>query len=191
MWFVLTGRLRAAVAAAVTVVALSLATLPVVGLGPWLDYPTVLLNLSPPTELSFVLAPSAWLAEILPARIAQVLVMAAGLATVAWVARRRSPVVGFSVTVAVAILVTPALYPHYLAIMVLPLLVAVRYVRPLGWVVVAYVLMLGIEIDALGEARLFVNRALLSIGPLVLVAGLIWSGRAGDGRDVGATGQRA
>jgi alpha-1,2-mannosyltransferase len=50
LWFLLTGRLRAAAAAGIVMAALVAITLPLTGLGPWLDYPTV-LELGPPDPL--------------------------------------------------------------------------------------------------------------------------------------------
>src|SRR6185503_20893551 len=46
IWFLLTRRYRAAVGAVVGFAAAALATLPFTGIQPWLDYPTVLANLS-------------------------------------------------------------------------------------------------------------------------------------------------
>jgi hypothetical protein len=157
-----------------------------VGLQTWLDYPTVLLNLGPPTDLTFVLAPSAWLSQGMPARLAQVLVTLSGVAVVIWAARNRSEPVSFAVVVATSVLIAPALYPHYLAIMVLPMLLAIRYVRPAWWLVVAYVLMLGLEIDAFGDARHLVTRMALTGGALLLTGTLLWFGRARQMRPIPA-----
>jgi alpha-1,2-mannosyltransferase len=177
LWFLLTGRRRAAVAAFVTMAALTIATLPITGPGPWLDYPVVLLNLGPPTELADVLAPSVWLSSVLPATIARIVVTVAGLATVVWASRRTLEPVGFSVAVATSVLIAPALYPHYLAIMVLPLLLAIRYAPPPAWVAVAYLMMFSFEIEALGDAAWIGSRALPTIGALFVVVGLVRFGR--------------
>ena len=152
VWFLLAGRPKAALASVLTMAILALATLPFVGLEPWLQYPTVLANLGPPTDLTFVLAPSAWLSAVIPARIAQGVVLIMGLALVALAARRGPGPVGYAIAVAVSVLIAPALYPHYLAIMVFPLLVAIRYAPAPLWIGVAVVCMFGYEIDALGDA---------------------------------------
>lgn len=182
LWFLLTGRFRAAAAAVVTMAVLALATLPVIGLGPWLDYPTVLANLGPPTELTDVLAPTVWLSAVMPPLVARVLVTIIGIATVAWVARRRSDEAGFAVTVVVSLLIAPALYPHYLAIMVLPLLFALRLRLPAVQVGVVFMSATGGGPEVFGDAAWIVNRALPTIGALLLIAGLIWFGRARDAR---------
>ena len=59
------------------------------GLQPWLDYPTVLLNLGAPTELTDVLAPTVCLSAVMPSAVARSIVIVAGLAVVVWAARRR------------------------------------------------------------------------------------------------------
>ena len=66
----------------------------------------------------------------------------------------------------------PALYHHYLAILVLPLLLALRWAPPWGWVAVAYLAMFGGEQAALGEASWVVNRLLPTLGALLLLGGL-------------------
>jgi hypothetical protein len=71
LWFLMTRRFRAAGVAVLTMALLAGATLPVVELQAWLDYPTVLLNLGPPTELSFVLAPTVWPSSVLPSLVAR------------------------------------------------------------------------------------------------------------------------
>jgi alpha-1,2-mannosyltransferase len=177
VWFVVTGRTRAAAAALVTMLALFVATLPFIGLGPWLDYPVVLLNLGPPGDLTDVLAPTVWLGAVLPETLARIVVTTAGLVAAWWVASRRSEPVGFAVTAALSILIAPALYQHYLAVLVLPLLLAIRHAPPLAWVVVAYLLMSGGEQPALGDAVWIVNRVLPTAGALLVVAGLAWFGR--------------
>jgi alpha-1,2-mannosyltransferase len=180
VWFLLTGRLRVAAAALMTIALLAVATLPVSGIGPWLDYPTVLLNLGPPIELADVLAPTVWLSGILPSSAARILVIVAGLVVVVWAARRRSDPVSFGIAVAVSLLIAPALYPHYLAIMVLSMLLALRYAPPPVWVAVAYLMMFSFEIEALGDSAWIGSRALPTIGALFVVVGLVWFGRHRD-----------
>jgi len=177
LWFLLTGRTRAAAVAIVTVVVLALATLPIVGLGPWLEYPVVLLNLGPPVDTTDVLAPTAWLSTVMPSLVARVMVTVAGLTVVVWATRYRSEAVSYAIAVGVSILIAPALYQHYLAVLVLPLLLAMRFAPPLGWVVVAYLLMSGGEQAALGDVVWIVNRLLPTLGALLVVGGLLWFGR--------------
>jgi alpha-1,2-mannosyltransferase len=177
LWFLLTGRMRAAAASVVAMGLLVLATLPVAGLQAWLDYPTVLANLGPPTELTDVLAPSVWLAGIMPPLLAQALVTVAGVAAVVWAARRRSEAVSFGVAVAVSVLIAPALYPHYLAILVLPMLIALRYAPSAGWVGLVWLSAMGGGPEVFGDAAWIANRVVPLLGALLLVAGLIWFGR--------------
>ncbi len=176
-WFLLTGRIRAAAAAMVAMVLLAAATVPIVGIGQWLDYPAVLLNQGLPIDVTDLLAPTVWLSEVMPPVVARVVVTVAGLALVVWTARRRSAPVSFAVAVAVSILISPALYQHYLAVLVLPLLLAIRYAPPLAWVGLAYLLMSGGEQEALGDVTWIFNRVLPTLGALLVVAGLIRFGR--------------
>ena len=124
LWLVLTGRVRGAIAALVTIAVLALVDLPFTGVEPWLQYPVVLLNLGAPVDTQDVLAPSVWLSALMPPLVARIVVTAAGSLAVVWAARRRSEPVSFAVAVAVSILIAPALYQHYLVILVLPMLLA-------------------------------------------------------------------
>lgn len=180
LWFLLTGRYRAAGAAVVTMVLLILVTLPVTGLQLWSDYPVVLANLGPPVEFTDVLAPSAWLSVIMPPLAARALVTAVGIAVVIWAARRRSAPISFAVTVVVSVLIGPSLFPHYLAMLVLPMLLAIRYAPPMGWVGLVWLSALGGGAEVFGDATWIVNRAIPTLGALALVVGLAWFGRHGD-----------
>jgi alpha-1,2-mannosyltransferase len=177
LWFLLTGRLRAAAAAVVAMALLALATLPVVGLRSWLDYPTVLANLGRPTELTDVLAPTVWLSVVMPPLVAQAMVTLAGIATVAWVARHRSEAASFAVTVIVSLLIAPALYPHYLAIMALPLLFALRLRLPAVLLLLVFLSANGGGPEVFGDLAWIVNRAIPTLGAIALVTGFIWYGR--------------
>ena len=115
----------------------------------------------------------------MPPLVARIAVTAVGLAAVVWASRRRSEPVSFAVAVAVSILIAPALYQHYLVILVLPMLLAVRFAPPLIWVIVAYVLLSGGEQEALGEFVWVVNRLLPTLGALLVVAGLLAFGQRG------------
>jgi hypothetical protein len=74
--------------------------------------------------------------------------------------------------VVVGVLVAPAVYHHYLALLVLPMLLALGAGVPLRWIAVAYFLMWGGQQTALGELAWIVNRALPTLGALVLLAAL-------------------
>ncbi len=177
VWFLLSGRYRAAAAAVVAMAAIAVATLPVVGLGSWLDYPIVLLNLGPPVDERDVLAPTAWLSAFMAPAVARIVVTAAAMGVIVWVTRHRPVPVGFAVTVALSVLIAPALYPHYLAIMLLPLLLALRHAPSLAWIGLAWLLMNGFEPEALGDAVAIVSRVVPTIGALLVVVTLVWFGR--------------
>ena len=185
LWFLLTGRYRAAAAALATMGVLAIATLPVTGLQPWLDYPTVLANLGPPDRLENALAPTVWLSEVMPRLAARLLVTAAGVLVVAWAARGRPEAVSFAIATAVSILIAPALYPHYLAVLVLPMLLALRHAPSAGWLLLVYASASNAWPQGLGDA-ITMNRILMTGGALLLVAGLAWFGRsARDSADTG------
>ena len=173
LWFLLTGRPRAAIAALASIAVLALITLPFTGLEPWLQYPSVLLNLGSPTDTQDVLAPSVWLSAAMPPLLARIVVTVTGLAIFAWAVARRSEPVSFAVAVAVSILIAPALYQHYLALLVLPMLLALRFAPQVAWVAVAFVLLSGGEQEALGDWVWIVNRALPTFGAILVVAGLL------------------
>jgi alpha-1,2-mannosyltransferase len=188
VWFLVTGRVRAAVAAVAAMALLVVATLPVVGLDPWLEYPRVLANLGRPVELTDVLAPTVWLSALMSPLVAQALVTIVGIAIVVWVARRSVDAVSFATTVVVSLLIAPALYPHYLAIMILPLLLAVRLHLPWLLMLVVFVSAFGGGQEVFGEAAWVFNRAVPVIGALLLVGGLVWYGPRGHGRPSEAAG---
>ena len=169
LWFLLTRRWQGAAFVVVGIVATTLVTLPFTGLQPWLDYPTVLANLSAPADTRDTLAPTVWLAEwigFLPARL---IVTGVGLVVVAWAALRLTTRMSFTVAVLVSILVAPALYHHYLAILVLPFLLLLAEGRPIAWLAVAYLLMSGGEQTALGDLSWILNRGLPTAGALLLL----------------------
>jgi alpha-1,2-mannosyltransferase len=191
LWFVLRRRWTAALAATLTMGALVIATLPIVGLQPWLDYPTVLLNLGPPVDSTDTVAPSVWLSTFLPPSAARVVVIGIGLAIVLWTSTRRAEPVSYAVAVVVSVLIAPALYHHYLAILVLPMLLAIRWAPPLWWLGLAYIAMFGGEQEALGDAVWIVNRLLPTVGALAVLVGLSLRGSpsspsASSSRAVGA-----
>jgi len=170
LWLLLTRRWQGAAFVVVGVVATTLVTLPFTGIQPWLDYPTVLANLSAPSDTRDTLAPTVWLAEwigFLPARL---IVGGLGIAILAWSALRSTTRMSFTVAVLVSILVAPALYHHYLAILVLPFLLLLAEGRPLGWLGLAYLLMSGGTQTVLGDWSWVVNRGFPTAGALLLLA---------------------
>jgi glycosyl transferase family 87 len=185
LWLLLTGRVRGAIAALIAMVALAVVSLPVVGLEAWLQYPAVLFNLGAPDNTRDILAPTVWLSTVMPPLLARLVVTGACLGAVVWTTLRRSERVSFGVAVAASILIAPAVYQHYLALFVLPMLLAVRSV-PLAWLAVAYVFMSGGELEMLGNLVWVVNRALPTAGALMVLAGLM----VFDGRSSPATGER-
>jgi alpha-1,2-mannosyltransferase len=182
LWLLLRRRWTSALAAFGAMAVLVVATLPVIGLQPWLDYPTVLLNLGPPVDTRDTVAPIVWLSSVVSPAVARLLVVGAGVAIVAWTSQRRSEPVSFAVAVAVSVLIAPALYHHYLAILVLPMLLAIRSAPPIWWVALAYVLMFGGEQAVLGEHVWIVNRLLPTLGALLVLIGLVIRGTARSGR---------
>jgi alpha-1,2-mannosyltransferase len=169
LWFLLTRRWQGAAFVVVGIVATTLLALPFTGSQPWLDYPTVLTNLSAPSDTRDTLAPTVWLAEwigFLPARL---IVAGTGLVILAWGALRLTTRMSFTVAVLVSILVAPALYHHYLAILVLPFLLLLAEGRPIAWLGLAYLLMSGGTQTALSDLGWIVNRGFPTAGALLLL----------------------
>ena len=185
VWFVLTRRYRAAAASVAAAAALAVLALPLTGIEPWLQYPTVLANLGPPVDTRDTLAPTVWLSEAIGFPFARAVVTVVGLVIVGWASRRRprnalaadAPDAGtarsFAVAATVSILIAPALYHHYLALLVLPMLLGLSAGVPVLSLGVAYLLMWGGEQAALGDASWLVNRLLPTAGALVLLAALV------------------
>jgi alpha-1,2-mannosyltransferase len=178
LWFLLAGRYRAALASFITMGVLALVTLPVTGLQPWLDYPVVLLNLGPPIEMDNVLAPSAWLTELMPSTFARVVVTVAGLGIVAWATANRSLAVSYAVAVTASVLIAPALYHHYLAVLVMPLLLGIKHSSNVGWIVAAFLLLSTGHQPILGDASWITGRLFPTLGALLTLVGLlVWGER--------------
>ncbi len=191
IWFVLTRRFRAAAGAVVGGVAFVLITLPITGIEPWTQFPTVLANLSAPSDTTDTLAPTVWLAELIGFTPARVIVTVAGMALLAFsalastagprgndeaapVGYRHSPTSrSFAIAVTIAVLIAPAVYHHYLALLVLPMLLALGAGVPLRWIALSYFLMWGGQQIALGDLAWVVNRALPTLGALVLLGALL------------------
>ncbi|HEX5591118.1 MAG TPA: glycosyltransferase family 87 protein, partial [Candidatus Limnocylindrales bacterium] len=169
LWFILTRRWQGAAFVVVGVIGATLVTLPFTGTAPWFDYPTVLANLGAPRDTTDTLAPTVWLAELVDFTAARVIVTVIALALVAWSALRSNARMSFTVAVMASILVAPALYHHYLAILVLPFLLLLAEGRSIAWLAVAYLLMSGGAQPALGPLEWVVNRGLPTAGALVLL----------------------
>ncbi len=187
VWALVWGSTRAAIGILIGAGLTMLLTLPSTGTAPWLDYPTVLANLSAPADTTDTLAPTVWLAEVTDFTVARIIVTAIGLAIIAWSAwtlrqtklnltydqTQAAKARSFAIAVTVSVLIAPAMYHHYLALLVLPLMLALGAGVPLRYLAVAYLLMWGGQQDALGDLAWVINRALPTAGALVLLAGLI------------------
>ena len=169
LWFLLTRRWQGAAFVLVGVLGATLLALPLTGTQPWLDYPTVLLNLSAPADTRDTLAPTVWLSEALGFLPARVVVTAIAVALVAWSALRSTTRMSFAVAVMASVLVAPALYHHYLAILVLPFLLLLAEGRSVAWLGAAYLLMSGGKQDGIGDLQWIVNRAMPTAGALLLL----------------------
>jgi glycosyl transferase family 87 len=178
VWFLATGRWRAALWAVVGAVALIALTLPITGIAPWLEYPTVLANMGRPADATDALAPAVWLGELIGPLPARVLVLLTAVAGTLWSARRQVEAASFGVAIAAATLVAPAVFHHYLAMLALPMLLALAASTPTGWVALAYLGMWGGQQPALGGLSWIVNRLMPAIGALLVPVGLlIWGHR--------------
>jgi Glycosyltransferase family 87 len=177
VWFIVTGRWRGVGWAVVGALALSLLTLPMTGIQPWLDFPTVLRNMAAPTDPSASFAPTMWLAPVLGFALARVVVTVLGVAIVAWSALRQSARTSFAVAVLASVLITPALWSHYLSMIVLPLLVALGSGVSLLVLGLDYVFLSAEAQDALGPYAWILARAVPTIGELLLLVVLLMIGR--------------
>ncbi|MES2211155.1 MAG: glycosyltransferase family 87 protein [Chloroflexota bacterium] len=177
LWFLFTGRRRAAGWAVIGVLTAVALALPITGVAPWLDYPAALLNLSAPSDTTDTLAPTVWLASVVGFSGARMVVTATAVVTLFWAARRLPARPSFAVAVILSVLVAPALYHHYLAIMVLPFLLLLPDRGAPAWLAVAYLLMSGGQQPALGELSWIVNRGFPTAGALILLAVALRAGR--------------
>ena len=203
LWFLVTRRGLAAAWAVVAVVVVAAVSLPITGLEPWRDYPTVLANLSSTPNAVDALAPTNWLTPFLGFTLARILVTAIGVALVVWSAGRgragwapsgassatrvaagRAATRTFGLAVVVAVLVTPALYTSYLTVLILPLILGLSVGIRLRWLALAYLLMWGGQQSALGDLAWVVNKGFPTAGALLLLGlFVVASGNddAGDG----------
>jgi alpha-1,2-mannosyltransferase len=172
LWFLLTRRDRASAGVVLGAAAAALVALPFTGIEPWLQYPTVLANLSAPSDTHDTLAPTVWLAVGIGFTAARIIVTVVGLAVVAWASRALDARRGFAIAVTASVLIAPALYHHYLALLVLPLVLGLAAGVPVKWLALAYFLMWGGQQDALGDLSWVINRAMPTAGALVLLGAL-------------------
>jgi alpha-1,2-mannosyltransferase len=177
LWLLLTGRVRAAATSVIAGAVLVLVTLPITGIEPWLQYPTVLANLSAVVETQDTISPTIWLEPAIGFTAARLIVTAVGLAVLAWAAirggRSAAPATSFGLAVVISVLIAPNVFHHYLAIFVLPMLLALGAGVGIAWLAVGYVLMSGGKQPALGELSWIVNRVMPTAGMVSLFAGLI------------------
>jgi hypothetical protein len=173
LWFLLRRRWTAATFTVVGAAAATLLALPLTGIQPWLDYPTVLGNLSAPSDTRDTLAPTVWLAPYLGFTVSRVVVTLLGVAALAWSALRQDERTSYAVAVVASLLIAPALYHHYLAILVLPFAMALGSRVAPAALVASYFLLWGGQQDALGDLSWIVNRGLPTAGVLVLFGGLL------------------
>lgn len=183
LWLLLTRRFRAAAWVLVGAGAAVLVTLPFTGIEPWTQFPTVLANLSAPSDTTDTLAPTVWLAPYIGFLGARIMVTAAAVMLLIGVSisarhdlpSSRPAVVArsFAAAVLLSVLVAPALYHHYLALLILPFWLALGAGVRLRWLALAYVLMWGGQQTALGDLSWIVNRALPTLGALVLLIALL------------------
>ena len=176
LWFLVTRRFRGVAGVVVGAGAAALIALPVTGLQPWLEYPTVLANLGPPTNTTDTLAPTVWLAQAIGFTPARLIVGAIGAAILIWAARKLDSRRSFAIAVTISVLVAPAVYHHYLALLVLPLILGLSAEVPLKWLAAAYFLMWGGQQLALGDLAWLVNRGMPTAGAVVLLLGLAIGG---------------
>ena len=123
-WALLTGRGRmigfglAASAAAVIV------TLPIVGVGAWLDYVQIIGRVSAPVTTPHTMTLGAVVYQVgasegLAATV-QIVAMGATVAVWAYAARRRAADVGYLTTIVASQLLSPLLWDHYAILLLLP-----------------------------------------------------------------------
>lgn len=197
LWFLLTRRYRAARAVLIGAGALVLVTLPFTGIEPWTQFPTVLANLSAPSDTTDTLAPTVWLAPYIGFLGARIVVTAAALLLLVLIsirARHDPPSArpaavsrSFAVAIVLSVLVAPALYHHYLALLVLPFILALGAGVSLRWLALAYFLMWGGQQNAIGDLAWIVNKAMPAAGVIALLVGLI----VAPGATAVRTGSRA
>jgi alpha-1,2-mannosyltransferase len=168
MWLVATRRVRSAMWAIGAIVGTAIALLPFTGLQAWLDYPSVLLNMGAIRSTYDSVAPTVWLAPVVGFGLSRVLVVLGCLAILAWSAAALDTRRSFAVAVTVSVLIAPAVFHHYLSILVLPLLLALADGIPLAMAGLIYLLLWGGQQPALGSFAWVLSRV-----PQTLAWGLL------------------
>ncbi len=131
-----------------------------------------------PADATDALAPAVWLGEVIGPLPARIVVLVVAVVAILWSARRQVEAASFGVAVAAATLVAPAVFHHYLAMLVLPMLLALAASTPAGWIALAYLGMWGGQQPALGGLSWILNRVLPALGALLVPVGLlIWGHR--------------
>jgi alpha-1,2-mannosyltransferase len=173
LWLLVTGR-RTAFAWSVAGMALmTLVTLPITGFQPWLDYPRVVANMGAVFDVHDSVAPTLWLQPLLGFGLARTLVLLMGIAVVVYAAMRRPPMLGYAIAVTVSVLIAPAVFHHYLSVLVLPLLLAyAARVRP-AILIAVYFLLWGGQQPGLGDWAWVLSRVPQSLGWLLLLCALL------------------
>jgi hypothetical protein len=183
VWFLGTGRRRAAAWTVGGALLMAAATLPVTGLQPWLDFPAVLANHGAPADPTDALAAAVWLGAVIGPFAARVIVVAVAIAVTAWASRRLTAPASFAIAVSAATLMAPSVFHHYLSMLVLPLLLALVASTRRGWIAVAYLAMWGGQQPALGALGWLLNRALPAAGALLVPSSLLRWGHRSDRRE--------
>jgi alpha-1,2-mannosyltransferase len=170
VWLLLQRRFAAAAAALMTTVVLAAATVPVVGVEAWLQFPRVVANIGPPPDPWSSISPASVLAPAVGSTIASAVVLVVGLGVLVWTARTRPLSQSFAVAMTVSALVVPTMYPHYLALLAGPALLLVVEARSLTAVIGVYATLFVGSQAALLDLREVANRALAVLaGPVMLV----------------------
>src|SRR5437763_1134925 len=189
VWLALTKRIRAAllaVAAAVTLAALSWAAIGFAGIG---DYPGILRRLADQEATSSYSVVALGVRAHLPllaARILSVVVALALLAAAAWTARDRRrtlrdrDVATLTLTLAAALAASPIVWVHYFLLLLVPLALT-RPRLSLLWFVPLVFQPLGISTWPAGDAR---KLAIALVATLVILGAAVVRG-AGDVRALG------
>jgi hypothetical protein len=160
-----------------TALVLALASVPFTGPQAWLDYPAVLINMRGTTGYPEAIAPAGMLAPILGSTLAQAIVSTAAVALVVYAGRTLSLQRGFAVAVVGAVMITPSLWQHYLAVLVLPLLIGYASGVPVPALVLSFVLMSSGYPPWAGTFAPMLYRIELLLGVAILLGVLLSPGR--------------
>jgi alpha-1,2-mannosyltransferase len=177
-WLLLTRRWRAAAGSVLAAAVLAVATLPLTGTQPWLDYPTVLANMGPILDIHDSVSATMWLAPAVGFSLARLVVTAFGVGLLVLASRLRPASVSFALVAAVSVLIAPTVFHHYLAVLVLPLLLAIAGGVSWRWIAASYLLMWGGQQAALGDYSWVLSRIPQTLGWALLLVALVRQGLA-------------